>query len=140
MTTLYFWSGEELPPIDRLASRNLGGAVSCGAPGQRPCQCLVSVCMGGDMRFLGALCALMSLLAVVYGHYVDSPRPIVLAHRGSRYLVPENTLLAYDTALAFGADVLELDVRDDFSGEFKTWASENPGGPHLWVAVQADSK
>lgn len=37
--------------------------------------------------------------------------PIVLAHRGSRVLNPENTLLAFQNALEFGADVVETDVQ-----------------------------
>lgn len=35
----------------------------------------------------------------------------VYAHRGSSMLAPENTAVAFDLALSFGADVLEIDVR-----------------------------
>ena len=38
-------------------------------------------------------------------------RPAIYAHRGSSILMPENTLPAYEWALAQGADVLETDVR-----------------------------
>lgn len=38
-------------------------------------------------------------------------RPRIYAHRGSTLLAPENTALAFDLALGFGADVLETDVR-----------------------------
>ena len=38
-------------------------------------------------------------------------RPLVLAHRGDRHAAPENTLSAYEAALAEGADGVELDVR-----------------------------
>ena len=38
-------------------------------------------------------------------------RPIVLAHRGGSGLAPENTLEAFRTGLACGADGIELDVR-----------------------------
>ncbi|EFA75485.1 hypothetical protein PPL_10989 [Heterostelium album PN500] len=38
-------------------------------------------------------------------------RTLVMAHRGSRYLMPENTILAFKTALDIGTDVLETDVR-----------------------------
>ncbi len=38
-------------------------------------------------------------------------RPLIYAHRGSTLLAPENTALAFDLALGFGADVLETDVR-----------------------------
>ena len=37
-------------------------------------------------------------------------RPLVLAHRGARQVAPENTLEAFTTALALGADGVELDV------------------------------
>ncbi|BBE31347.1 glycerophosphodiester phosphodiesterase [Tepiditoga spiralis] len=36
---------------------------------------------------------------------------IVLGHRGFRKLYPENTLIAYQKAIEFGADGVELDVR-----------------------------
>ena len=36
---------------------------------------------------------------------------LLYAHRGSTLLAPENTLNAFEMALAFGADVLEIDVR-----------------------------
>jgi glycerophosphoryl diester phosphodiesterase len=37
-------------------------------------------------------------------------RPLVLAHRGARTVAPENTIEAFTTALAQGADGVELDV------------------------------
>jgi glycerophosphoryl diester phosphodiesterase len=43
--------------------------------------------------------------------FFASPRPLVFAHRGGSGLAPENTVAAFDTALALGADGLELDVR-----------------------------
>lgn len=36
--------------------------------------------------------------------------PLVIAHRGGRNLAPENTLVAFDNAVAMGVDVLEMDV------------------------------
>lgn len=36
--------------------------------------------------------------------------PLVIAHRGGRGLAPENTLVAFDQAVAMGVDVLEMDV------------------------------
>lgn len=72
------------------------------------------------MRFFFILIAVFVLhlaassFATESVHYLNSSRPILLAHRGSRFISPENTLLAYDIALEFGADVLELDVTSFF--------------------------
>jgi glycerophosphoryl diester phosphodiesterase len=40
-----------------------------------------------------------------------STRPLVFAHRGGSKIGPENTITAFDRALAAGADGLELDVQ-----------------------------
>jgi glycerophosphoryl diester phosphodiesterase len=37
--------------------------------------------------------------------------PLVVAHRGASAAYPENTLMAFEGAIAAGADVVELDVR-----------------------------
>jgi len=42
--------------------------------------------------------------------FFAADRPLVFAHRGGSALAPENTLAAFEQALAFGADGLELDV------------------------------
>jgi glycerophosphoryl diester phosphodiesterase len=47
----------------------------------------------------------------VISTYLDAPRPRVLAHRGLATEAPENTLLAFERALAAGAGYLETDVR-----------------------------
>lgn len=39
-----------------------------------------------------------------------SPTPQIFAHRGARCVAPENTLPAFDAALAMGVDGIELDV------------------------------
>lgn len=41
----------------------------------------------------------------------DSLSVDVYAHRGSTVLAPENTIPAFELALSYGADVLEIDVR-----------------------------
>jgi glycerophosphoryl diester phosphodiesterase len=43
--------------------------------------------------------------------FFAASRPLVFAHRGGSGLAPENTIAAFDTAVALGADGLELDVR-----------------------------
>src|SRR5260370_18711114 len=44
--------------------------------------------------------------------------PVVrVAHRGASGLVPENTLLAFERAIALGVDALELDVQLTRDGE-----------------------
>src|SRR6478752_9574719 len=43
----------------------------------------------------------------------NAERPYVLGHRGARHAAPENTLRAFELALAEGADGVELDVRLD---------------------------
>ncbi len=39
------------------------------------------------------------------------PRPVVFAHRGASARAPENTLAAFELALAEGADAIELDAK-----------------------------
>lgn len=46
-----------------------------------------------------------------------SARPFVLGHRGARHAYPENTMRAFEGALAEGADGVELDVRMTTDGE-----------------------
>lgn len=45
------------------------------------------------------------------------PTPLVAAHRGGALLWPENSLLAFRSAVALGADYLELDVHVTKDGE-----------------------
>ncbi|HXE90643.1 MAG TPA: glycerophosphodiester phosphodiesterase [Terriglobales bacterium] len=44
-------------------------------------------------------------------------RPLLLGHRGARKAAPENTLAAFDLALAHGCDGFEFDVRRTADGE-----------------------
>ena len=44
-------------------------------------------------------------------------RPIVVAHRGLSASYPENTLAAFHAAVAVGAEMIELDVRETRDGE-----------------------
>ncbi len=43
--------------------------------------------------------------------YLALPGPWLVAHRGGSALAPENTLVAFDRAVALGADAIETDVR-----------------------------
>lgn len=49
--------------------------------------------------------------------YFDVPRPIVFGHRGASGEAPENTLVAFERALAQGAQILETDVHLTRDGE-----------------------
>lgn len=49
---------------------------------------------------------------------VGAQPPLVSAHRGAHFLAPENTLWAYRHAFAYGADVVEVDVRESLDGVF----------------------
>ena len=48
--------------------------------------------------------------------FFASSRPLVFAHRGGSALAPENTLAAFEQAVARGADGVELDVRVSSDG------------------------
>jgi len=43
-------------------------------------------------------------------------RPLVMAHRGGKGLWPENTLYAFEQAVAVGVDVLEMDIHSTADG------------------------
>jgi glycerophosphoryl diester phosphodiesterase len=71
-------------------------------------------------------------------------RPLIVAHRGSSATVPENTVAAYELAVAEGAEIIEIDVHlsaddelvvihDDTLERTTDAAQRLPGpGPH-WV-------
>ncbi|KON86402.1 hypothetical protein AF332_05920 [Sporosarcina globispora] len=44
--------------------------------------------------------------------------PIISAHRGAPWLAPENTLDSYRYAYAYGADMVEVDVRETKDGRY----------------------
>lgn len=48
--------------------------------------------------------------------FFAASRPLVIAHRGGAALAPENTLAAFERAVAVGADGIELDVRASLDG------------------------
>jgi glycerophosphoryl diester phosphodiesterase len=54
-------------------------------------------------------------------------RPLVIAHRGASWDLPENTLPAFERAIEVGADFVELDVHAGPAGELLV-THEPPGG------------
>jgi glycerophosphoryl diester phosphodiesterase len=59
---------------------------------------------------LSILTAAALLTPGAMAHATESGRPIVIAHRGGALLMPENTLPAFDNAVALGAEMLEFDM------------------------------
>lgn len=47
----------------------------------------------------------------------NSPRPLLIGHRGSPVHAPENTLASFEIAAAQGADAIEFDVKLSADGE-----------------------
>lgn len=47
---------------------------------------------------------------------LDSPKTLLLAHRGDSRVAPENTLPAFDSALKLGVDLVELDYHQSADG------------------------
>jgi len=60
---------------------------------------------------------LLPALAVVLAASAGAPATRVAAHRGGAALWPENSLLAFRSALALGVDALELDLHLTADGE-----------------------
>ncbi len=48
---------------------------------------------------------------------MNGPKPLIIAHRGAKFLAPENTIMACELALENGASALEVDLRMCGSGE-----------------------
>jgi glycerophosphoryl diester phosphodiesterase len=57
-------------------------------------------------------------------------RPLVIAHRGASWDLPENTLAAFERAIEVGADYVEFDVYADREGRLVV-THEPPRGPGL---------
>ena len=49
--------------------------------------------------------------------YVVHDKPLFFAHRGGSLLAPENTITAFESGVACGADALELDIQTTSDGE-----------------------
>lgn len=54
----------------------------------------------------------------LWAEFMSAPigRPLVQAHRGNHEYAPENSLRAFEAAIAVGADIVELDVRQTRDG------------------------
>lgn len=77
--------------------------------------------------------------------YFDGPRPAVFGHRGASGELPENTVAAFERALAQGADYLETDIHRTRDGRIvvahdSDVARMTDGSGHLeslsWSEVQ----
>lgn len=82
------------------------------------------------VRFLRRAVRILAVLAVLYLYFAtlhphervpdhvffDRPGPWAIAHQGGRGLWPENTLYAFEKAVALGVDVLEMDLRATSDG------------------------
>jgi glycerophosphoryl diester phosphodiesterase len=49
--------------------------------------------------------------------FLQHETPLFFAHRGGSLLRPENTMLAFEHGMSFGADALELDIQQTCDGE-----------------------
>ena len=50
-------------------------------------------------------------LNLLYSFFLKSQNPIIIAHRGASAYEPENTLVAFETAIEIGAAIIETDVQ-----------------------------
>ncbi len=71
----------------------------------------------GARRLGGLALVLVTLGALAGPAAADGGRPLLAAHRGGALLWPENSLLAFRSAVALGADYLELDVHATRDGQ-----------------------
>jgi hypothetical protein len=51
--------------------------------------------------------------------------PVLSAHRGASRLAPENTLFAYRHSFAYGADMVEVDIRETSDGRYVSLHDDN---------------
>jgi glycerophosphoryl diester phosphodiesterase len=74
----------------------------------------------GLLALVVGVCVVLVVLARPAGNHPFSAQftryPLVMPHRGGMGLWPENTLYAFERALAMGADVLEMDMHSTADG------------------------
>src|SRR3989338_5630460 len=66
-------------------------------------------------------------------------RPLIIAHRGNSSECPENTFEAFESALAYGADGIELDIQETRDGEIVVYHDrtlEKICGPRKPITTQ----
>lgn len=51
-----------------------------------------------------------------FTRFADATQPLIIAHQGGDGLRPSNTLMAFEHAVALGADVLEMDIHSSADG------------------------
>lgn len=62
----------------------------------------------------------------MFKNYAFFSNPIrVIAHRGDSKYFPENSLVAFDSAIKLGVDVIETDVHISSDGQIFVWHDEN---------------
>ncbi len=66
---------------------------------------------------VGAVISTFVVKEYIMCYMTESKRPVVCAHRGESYSVPENTMLAFKTAVKKKADWVEMDVHKTLDGK-----------------------
>ena len=69
------------------------------------------VCRRSNLPLRGDCFAWLAMTLVFFIMLASLPRPAIFAHRGASAHAPENTLAAFELALAQSADAIELDVK-----------------------------
>ena len=99
------------PPVPRLVAGHAGLLPAGGRVDDRPQQQLRGVGLDGQARRHGVLRAATWLVARAACRTVRAMRlPLVTSHAACKGHAPENTLAGIETAIALGADAIEIDV------------------------------
>lgn len=88
-------------------------AEVAGRPGYR------ILCRSGQDGFVAQVDAVAARVLSVKRNgepFYAWPGPIVVGHRGNVRFAPENTLPAFDAAIRYGADLVEIDIRQTKDG------------------------
>ena len=73
-------------------------------------------------------------------------QPVILAHRGAAQLAPENTMWAYRYAIAYGVEMIEVDIQQLRDGRFVSFhdptvdeKTDGSGGSPTWTTRRRGS-